>query len=78
MVVSILVKANTEDLKQATCTREGQRGSLSPSLSTASDSDSNEERRSAFVGLASALRRKDARQTEEEGNDRQKKQDIYK
>lgn len=36
---------------------EGQRGSLSLFLSTAKDSDSNEERRSAVPGLASVLRK---------------------
>lgn len=52
---------------------KGQRKSLSPSLSTASDS--NEERRSPLSGFASALRREDSRQTEGEGKRRKKKSD---
>lgn len=59
-----LVKANTEEMKQAIWIREGQRGSLSLCLSTASDRDGNEQRRCALPGLAS-LRREDERQTEE-------------
>lgn len=38
-------------MKQVIWTREGQRGLLSQPLSTASDSDSNEERKSAPPGL---------------------------
>lgn len=57
VTVGVLVKAIIEELNQAIWTREGQRGSLS--LSAASDSDSNEERRSALPGLASALRMED-------------------
>lgn len=43
VVVGILVKANTEEMKQAIWTRQGQRGSLSLSLSTACNRDSNED-----------------------------------
>lgn len=68
-VVGILVIDNTKEMKQAIWTGEGQRGSLSLSLSTASDSDTNEERRSALPGLASALRSGDDRQTSQRGRE---------
>lgn len=50
----ILVKDNTEEMKQAIWTREGQRGSLSLSLSTTRD---GVMRREDLLFLASALRR---------------------
>ena len=53
----------TEKMKPASWMREGQRESLSLSLSTTSDVDSNEEGRSALPGHASAFRREGNRQT---------------
>lgn len=52
-----LVKDNSDEMKQAIWMREGQRGSLSLSLSTTRNIDSNEEGRPALPGLASASRR---------------------